>query len=353
MKLPIFLLLPTLLSLTTAQTQDPSDLVLNEYQYCIKYFGTVEAVIDLPSSLPDYNYNGTILCPGSFSTPYISGATLEICPPLSDYGDPVYLALRATLTFRPRNTYLTGPIDILSLAPAITNGSVPISVFNDPQFTPAVLAKDTQESTRFSPVWTVNGTGASFLNSDPTSSNQGVYISCDYEDTGIYCGGYEDQHAANGGCFRSQQIDFNSPATTSLNYTYRFSAQEATVDLSILSEYITYLGRATGENTEINLKFSGTRGLPSVTDYDFWENSESDYEVEKTYYEERKGMQFDEDQEGLPLLVNRTESGEWYDSANGTYSVQSVNGVGRLGVGGGVGGIVLGVVVVVGWVAVL
>ena len=321
-----------LLPISSAQT-DPEDLVLNEYMYCIKYFGYLQADVELPDTIPDYNYNGTELCPASFTVyPGISGATLEICPPTSNYGEDQALALSASLTFHPSGGQLDGPIDYLELAPTlITNGSVPPSHFDVPNGVPATLAKDIHESEPAIPVWTINGTGASltdYPNADDDS--QGVYISCAYPGSNVYCGGYEDTHdEVTGGCFRDQQFAFNM--RSNLSYTFRFDINEASVDIFTSAEYVTYLGNHTGGNTELNLRFYGTRQLPSVVDYDFWENSESDYEVESQYFEERQGMTLEEDERGLPVLVNRTESGEWYDSANGTYSVQSINGGGAAG----------------------
>ena len=317
--------LTALLLLPPTTAVDPDDIVLNEYQYCIKYFGYVQLDVELPDSVPDYNYNGTQLCPASFELyPGISGATLEICPPYSSDQDG--MALSASLIFQPMDGQLDGPLDYLELTPTlITNGSVPPAHFEGNGI-PATLAKDIHESDPLIPVWTINGTQAALTDyPDITDDNQGVYISCDYPGSNIYCGGYEDIHdAVTGGCWRSQSIPFNMQ--TAMNFTFRFDMNEATVEIWVESEYVTYLGNRTGANTQAYLKFSGGKQLPSVVDYDFWENSQSDYEVESGYMEERKDMKLEEDEAGMPILVNRTDSGEWYDSANGTFSTQKANG---------------------------
>jgi hypothetical protein len=321
-------ILLTVFHLLQSSLADSSvDIVLNQYEYCIKYYGTVQAEIELPSeSIPTYNYNGTILCPLDIYTPYIAGATLNICPPYSSYPSD-NLALQATLELRTAGYELSGAIDSLSLSPTlITNGSVPPSFFDVPNNIPAVLQKDIHESRQFLPVWTVNGTSAALTDyTDATDDTQGVYISCDYGSFNQYCGGYEDLHdAATGGCWRSQTIPFNMQSN--LNYTFRFSASEASVDIWTEDEYVTYLGNRTGTNTKVYLRFGGTRQLPSVVDYDFWENSNSNYEVETAYIEKSTTLKFEEDEEGLPLFMNQTETGEWFDTANGTYSTQDING---------------------------
>ena len=318
-----------LLLLPFSNAIDAEDLVMNSYQYCIKYYGSLQADVELPDSVPDYNYNGTELCPASFTVyPGISGATLEICPPYTSY-EVDGLALSASLSFHSTGGQLDGPIDVLSLEPTlITNGSVRPSHFEGGGI-PAVLAKDIHESEPLVPVWTINGTAAALTESPAADDHtQGVYISCDYPSSNVYCGGYEDTHdTVTGGCWRQQDINFNMQAD--LNYTFRFDRNEASAEIWVAAEYVTYLGNRTGAATQLYLRFGGTRHLPSVVDYDFWENSESDYEVESQYFEERKGMDLEEDERGLPVLVNRTETAEWYDCANGTYAVQKINGGSR------------------------
>ena len=336
---------------TVLAVDDPNDLVMNEYQYCIKYFGYVQADIDLPKdSIPTYNYNGTSLCPTSFWTGYVSGATLEICPPTLNYGEENALALTATLAFRTSGGELNGPIDNLSLSPSVTNGSVPASFFNVPDANPGLLTKDLIKSEPYAPVWVINGTQASLTEyPDASDDSHGMYISCSYPGANIYCGGYEDTHdALTGGCWRAQSIAFNMH--TPLNYTFRFARNEASVDIFTSSEYVTYLGNRTGGETHVYLQFSGTKQLPSVTAYDYWENSDVSYEVEAMYVAERKGMTIEDDGEGMPLLVNQTGGGEWYDSKNGTFSVQSINGGKGNDAGGRMRvhwlGVVLGIVMV-------
>lgn len=319
-------LLPVLLS-SRANAQN-QDLVLNEYFYCIKYYGSVVADIDLPSDgIPTYNYDGTELCALNIRTPYVGGATLEICPPDSSF-DVNNLALTATLALHASGGELNGPIDNLELSPTlITNGSVPASVFENNGI-PAVVTKDTEESTTYHPEWIINGTQASLSDyPDATDRTQSVYISCDYPSFNQYCGGYEDTHdTVTGGCWRDQSIWFNMQ--TPMNFTFRFDNVEATVDIWVESEYETAMGNRTGTNTQLHLEFSGNRRLPSVVDYDYWEESDSNYELEQEYLAVRQGLALREDEQGLPIIVNETETGEWYDSANGTFSTQSINGDG-------------------------
>jgi hypothetical protein len=343
--LPSLLALAFLTSPTLAL--DTDDLILNEYMYCIKYYGSLSADIQLPeSAIPAYNYNGTIRCPTSFRTPYVSGATVMICPPDSGLEEN-NLALEVTLSYRSSGGQLDGPIDVVDFAPGfVTNGSVDPGLFEEDgvRGVPAVLARDMHRGSDTFPVWTINGTEKSLIEApEEGDDDYRFYVSCAYEGSYVYCGGYEDNHVEGaGGCWRDQFIYLNMK--TPLNYTFRFDNNEASVELWVESPYTTYMGNETGGYTSVYLRFEGDRHLPSIVDYDFWRGSESVYEVEEEFLAERSAMMVQGDEGGLVLLVNETGyggGGEWYDSANGTFSSQKINGAGGRGDVVGVGRVML------------
>ena len=305
-----------------------ADEVYNRYNYCVKYYGSVSAELNLEGLVPQYNYNGTIRCPDIFDFPsatsYLAGATLEICPPLS-YTDDIPV-LDVQLSFSDSSGVLSGPIDNLDLhGILITNGSVTEPFENGG--IPALLQFDPAQSEPFLPVWTVNGTEAALTEAPTESDNSmGVYFDCDYPGSRYYCGGYEDIH--EGGCWSRQSFYFNMRSR--LNFTIRFSENEATFEIWAQQELLNYEGASTSNYTKAYLRFGGDRSLPSIVDYDFWEHSTSDYEVEQQFLSTRQDLEWTADENGMPLLSNDTDSGEWYDAGNGTFkaenSAQHANG---------------------------
>jgi hypothetical protein len=302
---------------------DPS---LNSYSFCIRYYGSVSAEVDLPDTIPTYNYNQTTICPRSFNFPNLSGATLTICPPSSSLSDDDPVAISAELRFRDVSGELTGPIDNLRLSPRlITNGSTVGPFASNGK--PAIIAHDPgHEISSLSPVWTINGTQAALTDSpDADDRTNSVYFGCRYEHSPYYCGGFEDRHAPDGGCWDSQWILFNMHDP--LNFTYRFSNDEASVYLwarspLALSDDEAEQGRNIESNSSsVYIVFGGNREVPSVVDYDFWTNSESDYEIETTFAAERQGLNFELGDDGGPVFMNETKQGgdgEGYAVGNGT-----------------------------------
>lgn len=306
---------------------DAIDYIPNAYSFCIKYYGTVSAEIELPDALPTYNYNGSDRCPTSMRFPVISGATLEICPPMHSTQTDGPTALGVELRLSDVAGELTDPIDNLRLAPQlVTNGSVPGPFDNNGR--PAILAHDTaREQSSFVPVWTINGTEASLIDSPKdTDHTQGVYFGCRYSKSPYYCGGYEDrQKPPPGGCWSSQMFNFNM--RNALNYTFRFSNNEASVEIWATSPYVLYTGEETGSETTAYISFGGNRQVPSVVDYDFWTNAESNYEIETEYAQTHAGMKLEMGANDLPVLVNDTETGQYYAAGNGTYFSQAPRAV--------------------------
>ncbi|ETN41230.1 uncharacterized protein HMPREF1541_03165 [Cyphellophora europaea CBS 101466] len=312
--LPIFCWLPTI---------NAADHVPNAYLFCIKYYGSVRAELELPDALPRYNYNDSEICPQEMNLPVISGATLEICPPLNSLNTPDSTTLHAELRLSDTSGQLTDPIDNLRLSPAfITNGSV--SGPSEGGGRPAILARDTaREESSGLPTWIINGTQASLTDSpNEDDDTQSVYFGCRYEKSPYYCGGYEDLHKPPpGGCWASQTFNFNMRNV--MNFTFRFADNEASVEIWAASPYVLYTGQETGSETRAHITFGGDRQVPSVVDYAFWTNAETDYETEKADAQARQGMRLEVGADGLPVLANHTESAEWYASGNGTFKAES------------------------------
>lgn len=299
---------------------DAADYIPNVYSFCIKYYGSVSSEIELPDSIPQYNYNGSDSCPTPMRFPVISGATLEICPPSGSTQTDDPTALSAELRLSHTSGELTDPVDNLRLAPfLIINGSVPGPFDNNGR--PAILAHDAaREQSSFVPVWTINGTEASLIDSPGERDHtQGVYFGCRYNKSPYYCGSYEDLHEPPpGGCWSSQMFNFNM--RNPLNFTIRFSDNEASAEIWATSPYVLYTGEETGSETTAYISFGGNREVPSVVDYDFWTNSESNYEIETDNAQRRAGMKLEMGADDLPVLVDDTETGESFAAGNGTFS---------------------------------
>lgn len=308
------------LALTVAALQCISlisavDIPPNAYPFCIRYYGSVSSEIELPDTLPKFNYNGSIPCPTSMRLPTRSGATLTLCPPLDSYNDEDPIAMSAELRLSDSSGVLADPIDNLHLAPRlITNGSVTGPFENSGQ--PAIIAHNpARESSSFLPVWTINGTEAALTDSpDDDDRTNGVYFGCRYNDSPYYCGGFEDLHATSGGCWSSQWMLFNM--RNALNFTIRFSDSEASVEIWAASP----VDEEQSGMTTTYVSFGGNRKVPSVVDYDFWTNTLSDYEIETAYASERQSLKLEMGQDELPVFVNRTDSEDAYAVGNGTFS---------------------------------
>jgi len=292
------------------------DIVLNQFEYCIRYFGSVSASLTLPKDgVPQYNYNGTIRCPTEWSFPTIKGATLELCPPSSaSYDKPSDgIAIAATLSFRGQiSEELDRPIDALVLRDLlITNGSVQGPFSSNGK--PAVLEPGQAPiSSELLPTWTINGTQDALI--DTGDHKAGFDLDCNNlqgKQKYQYCGFAQDED--DGGCWTHQAFSFSMK--TPLNFTILFNNHEADVWINVTNPY-----NNSALTTAVEIKFGGTRDLPSVVDYDFWTNSEQVYEV---YKNEESKMEFQPDKNKMPVFWNNTRSGEWYATVNQTYSQTS------------------------------
>jgi hypothetical protein len=307
--------------LAAAGLSDAAELKVSYRKYCIRYFGSVRADVDLATTVPQFNYNGSIPCPRKWAMPRVRGATLTFCP-FPDYvKNPSGSMMEIEFSLRGMTSIERHlPVDDLSLRDILlTNGSMPGPFPNGA--TPAVLTYDTEKSTQFFPSWILNGTQAS-LYEDPTTRGNpksGVFFSCqdltknDYPKE-RYCGWYQDYDA---GCWISQTIPFSMQGA--VNYSITFNNNEATVKLWTTSEWYQN-DSYTGANTTAYVEFGGTRSLPSVTDYDYWRNSETVYEVEK---ENVNSMKWETDDNKLPVFINNTATKETYAARNQTFSTNS------------------------------
>ena len=298
-----------------------ADEVYDRYSYCTRWYGSVRGSIDLEDVVQENNYNGTIFCPDSYDFPSattaLAGAIMDVCPPLSYIDDTNAIEVR--LSFSDASSVLSGPIDNLDLENIlITNGSVTHAFENNAL--PALLQPDPQRSTRFIPSWVVNGTQYALSQApDEDDDSMGVYLDCDYEGSYGYCGGYEDIH--DGGCWSRQSFVFNM--RSHLNFTIRFSDSQASFEIWAAQELYN-AQQPTGKNAKAYISFEGTRQLPSIVDYQFWENSpQTDYEHEQAFLSTRQFLKWVADEKGMPLLLNNTKNGEWFDAGNGTFKAEN------------------------------
>jgi hypothetical protein len=293
----------------------------NSEHYCITYFGSVQGTVTLPQGpVPLRNWNGTATCPLYWSFPALEGAIFTLCPHGSTDGywskpsDGV--AVDVTLSFRGDLTEtLLHSIDRLFLTNLlITNGSVagPFTAGGRP----AVLAKDAGRSTAALPAWIINGTQEAEIYA---ARSEGVYFDCNNltpAERYQYCGDFYDIN--KGGCWSSYQFQWNM--TNPLNFTFEIFGNSAIIDISSANDY-----NGTGQNIVATIHFEGTTLLPAAGNTVFWNNSGVTF---VQYQENANAFELVPDQEGLPLFLNNTKTGEWYDSSNQTYSVRSGSDLG-------------------------
>ncbi|GAB1315629.1 hypothetical protein MFIFM68171_05839 [Madurella fahalii] len=312
----LFSLLPLA---TVVVGQEPT---IKTHEYCIKFFGGVSAEVLVGEGWQGRNYNGTIRCPDSWRFPSMRGAIMTLCPVSPD--GPIYspgtsgLAIDAKLEFHHRSGLLSRPIDQLALQDfLVTNGSVPGPWEEGGE--PAVLAPHAWDPRQNGPHWTINGTERALISAPTNSSKRNsVYLDCanlPAAQQTQYCGTGEDIDV--GGCWSRQY--FILSMQDAMNFTFRFSNYEASALIYTTMDWVYENGTNMGPSTAV-IRFGGERELPSVVDYDFWTNSEANYEFEQANL---NNMEFVPDHAGMPLFLNRTESGEWYDTMNGTFSVPS------------------------------
>jgi hypothetical protein len=301
-----------------------AETVLNQYQYCIKYFGAIKADLDLPRGAVNKNYNGTITCPLDWSFPTERGATLTICPTSSNgFSEPSDgITIDIELSFQPKTGELSRPIDGASMRDLlVTNGTVKGPFTNGG--TPAILAEDPERSTQFVPVWTINGTEQSMINNKNNKTRgEGFYLSCNNFDRSKltkYCGFFQDTQ--EDGCWVDTTFQWTMEGPGRVNYSIRFSDSTASVEFWTRQEHFrTSDGSPTGFFEEAYFVFGGDRNLPSVVDYDYWTNSFSDYETEK---ENLNDFHFQADDQRFPVFVNKSTRAEMYSTRNGTYTNRS------------------------------
>ncbi|KAB5540565.1 hypothetical protein GE09DRAFT_260267 [Coniochaeta sp. 2T2.1] len=311
--------LVTTLLLAIIQT-GRAETVLNQYEYCIKYFGSMSANLGLPRGAVQKNYNDTITCPTDWEFPTQRGATLRICPIMSSYWseDSDGVTLDIELSFMPKTGELNRPIDGVGLRDLlVTNGTVP------GPFTaggiPATLAEDPKRSTSLLPVWTINGTEQSMINNkNNRTRGEGFLLSCNNFDRSKltrYCGFSQD--VEEDGCWVHTTFQLTMEGPGRANYTIRFSDFTASVEMWVRQEYFRRSdGAPTGFFEEAYFVFNGGRDLPSIVDYAYWTNSFTDYEQEKA---DLNDVHFEADDERFPVFVNRSTRREAYSARNGTY----------------------------------
>jgi hypothetical protein len=284
----------------------------------VTYFGGVGAELIMPDTdnTPQRNWNDTEYCPNWWTFWPRSGAVFQLCPYLvsGPYEIQEASAMSVDLSFNPddldRNPLTSADLSNIF----ITNGSVRGPFAYD--VTPAVISLEESENTE--PVlystWSVNGTQEAFLTNDPSATS---YVSFDCskaygDDSGGYCGTFYDRQ--QGGCWSMQKFSLHNQTTT--NFSVRFNNDLATVDIWTVQPWIDKNGTDLGD-IQVHVKFSGKRDLPSITEYSFWENSDTTYEVGQTLVND---IELREDSARMPLFYNDTKSKEWYSSGNGTYS---------------------------------
>jgi hypothetical protein len=315
--IPLHRLLLVVLAASLARGQSgPS----NQEHYCITYFGSVQGSVTLPQGpVPLRNYNGTAECPLYWEFPVVEGATLTLCPAGSAdafwTSASDHLAIDVAVNFRGGVTEtLARPLDSLLLQNLlVTNGSAAGPFTGGGR--PAVLAKDVAQSTAAVPTWIINGTQEAEIYS---VANQGVYFDCanltpkqQYQ----YCGVFEDTNSG-GGCWSSYHFRFNM--SNPLNFSIQFTSDSAIVEISSANNY-----NFTGQNILASIHFQGTTAIPALTDAAFWNNS---FQTFAQYQQQANSFELVPDQEGLPLFLNHTKTGEWYDTSNQTYSARSGSG---------------------------
>lgn len=304
----------------------------NEQQYCVSYFGNIGAELTVPrgDGAPLRNWNGTETCTDWWKFSPRSGAVLQLCP--YSYGDPDAIqdatAMSVELRFGPEK-YYRNPLRVITFSRIfITNGSVS-GPFAGYDIKPAAIQLQESEKTEDVIVskWAVNGTQESLLSGGRDSSDS-VSLDCSEaygEDSGGYCGTYEDRH--QGGCWSSQQFHLHNQTAT--NFSVQFDDSVGTVDIWTAQPWTAINGTDFGD-INVHVSFSGKRHLPSISEDEFWDNMDLySYEAAQILV---NNIKLKEDEAGMPLFYNNTDSEEWYAAANGTYSndssITSLQGMG-------------------------
>lgn len=303
-----------ILILLLAFSQAVSSVTIDPSEYCIQYYGSIRANIELPDTVPQLTNDGEDLCFTSWPPAYDErrGAVLRLCPPLTDSNRDSGSIMDLRLNFGYTQNSNEFPIDSFTLQDiAITNGSSSFASGESAMLAP-------HGDWRWD--WSINGTGKAIQPNPNIETWEGVVLSCfNMEpDPRIVCGG---------DCWSQQKIPFN---TQEMTYTVLFSDEEAMVEIHAESEF-----EDTGANTIVDVIFRGDRKLPSMTDYEFWTHAKVlNYEALVAEQNSRTwAMMLGNDSQGFPVFGNKTKDSpfledddERYFSKNATYSVEQSGG---------------------------
>lgn len=305
--------------------------------WCFTYFGYINATIDLSEVTPEYNYDGTVKCPTTWTFPRESGAMFSICPP---YGGPITLtsdapgdlALDVELMYNAVYAHLTPRGIRTSLRDIyVTNGShsnpdpdtgaIPVGVRLD--------SNDHDEGPKFS----IKGTQSSLLPyKDPEEPDyRWNVLTCeDYHETVDYCAA-APYDKVDEECWKIQT--FILTPDTDLNYTISFSGSKAVVDMS-------FAGEVESKGTSFaRMRFEGDHAIPGGNgeNMTLWLDGFDTifHSKPEQYFNEELGLDVDEN--GVLMLRNLTaQEDEVYFASNKTFwrptSVgNAVVSTGRLG----------------------
>ncbi|KAF2752141.1 hypothetical protein M011DRAFT_498660 [Sporormia fimetaria CBS 119925] len=226
-------------------------IVTNPYDYCIQYYGSITAEIELLETVSRFNNNDSISCPREWDFGRTQGAYLELCPTPYHPDRKKGSVIEVDLNFSPDPAKVSHPVSFRLWGghSLITNGTYDGSVESNGE--PAVLAADpdTWLSDRWqsNSQWTINGTGKAFTQTpSSTVSASSALLSClDLDNPDQYCGE---------GCWQAQRFVFTMGKT--LNYTVKFSIGQAEVELVVEDEF-----NNTGGNSVARFTFGGSRAL--------------------------------------------------------------------------------------------
>lgn len=313
--------LSIIIFLTTALAADFPPL--NAADYCVTYFGGIAADLTIPDRSPNKNYNGTASCPPWWRF-HADGAKLRICPPTTpeegNVGEAQMLDIElyyASNGNRVNGDDEYGPITAARLSGLFITNDSATGPFGE-GLQPAKIELQKSDAETINPAWSVNGTQESFLDDYAQ-----LWLSFDCQDVDQeqfgYCGNYYDRHW--GGCWSAQSFELGEGKP--VNYSVRFEDEEAELEIWIARPWIDINGTDLGE-IAVKAHFAGDRELPSITEYDFWENSETSYEGAK---DDVNDIKLKQDATGMPMFFNETAGSEWYSAGNGTYfdSAGSIN----------------------------
>lgn len=298
----------------------------NYYDYCIKYYGTVSADIDVADVVPEKSWNGNRTCPRRWELASGGGASLKLCPPVLEwYGNDGMdaAAINVELVYNPGRG--ENDLDITYFTfrnMLVTNGTASGPFLNDGK--PAILLKGEDQDESSWPIWRINGTEKSLVHcpkAEKCSVDGGIArLSCwtqrDNAPWFQYCGFAEDSDKL--ACWDQEEIGWNMHWP--MNFSIGFDDYKAKIQLWARSKTPRYPEAGNRSFSTTYLEFVGRREVPSVAEYKFWNNTDMGYESETAKYEKSRKMGVVPDGQGYPLFVNRSGNGEWYALVNQTFS---------------------------------